>query len=454
MANPTYPSVFGDTNQYPKSVTVGDTLFPLLYIYFMGDPQRSKRVYNTEVFELGLTQYATEALASNPLDSRVTADGMIKNLKTQVTRFSSMLDYALDQNSDFVWQLKEKANSLLAVYKARIPHLNINTTGKKYYTSKDKKVCSRVPVMMDMTSFETADASLEVFRILLENNIINTSYNLGIRPINLYDGKVADVTPDWKIRNDQMRDLGLPTTGIFSVNNVPKSSWMYKTFSGIDLTALASVGDAVSPLEGLTTFTWSTHRGKQTQRTLGKSAPSGRAHGNRTIAGTMIFAVSDHHPLLKIVPSDYPVAQAAFISQDPNIWKPLMMSDEIPPFDLVLIAQNEYGFASSTMIYGIEITDEGVTVGVDNLITEMVLQYTAVAMDPIQEIPPSEKGVVDPFNIMSVKSSNIYRRRESIIAGAGGDFSLEEQWNSHMDSVFNTVIDKFQKVKPVKTSQT
>jgi hypothetical protein len=429
---------FGGMNRYPSTLVVGDTLFPLIYIFFVGNVSRSKRIYNQDIYETGLDEYLRISDGIRPGNSSNFEDTK-QSFITQAKRFSAMLDGALEKNADYVWALREKVNGLLATYRSRIPHMDIKVSGNKYYMDPDKKVASRTPVMLDMPSFDTAEAALETLRILLENNIISPSYNLGIRPINLYDGKFAEEDPEWQKTSRMMREIGIPRSGVFSVNNVPKSSWMYHTFTGIDLTSLASVGDVVSELEGLSTFTWSIHRGKQTQRVLGKSAPSGRTRGNRTIAGTMIFAISDHHPLLKILPYDYPAPQSLSIVKDPNIWRPLVMSDDIPPFDLVLIAQNEYGFASTVVLYGVEITDEGVTVGIDNLITEMVLQYTAVAMDPIQEIPPNESGVVDPFGLMSVKSSNLYRRRESIIAGAGGDILLEEQYNAHNDMVFRAI---------------
>lgn len=444
-----YKPNFGDMSSYPNTIVVGDELFPLLYIYFIGDSARIKRVTNRDLFNRGLKIWADASVSNNTLIGQ-TSENIINNLNIQVSRFSSMLEDALNKNDDFVWNLKEKVNGLLATHKSRIPHIDINTTGGKYYKLSDRQVASRVPVMLDAPSFQTADAALETLRILVENQIIDPNYTLGIRPINLQDGQFAEEDPSSRSMKNKMREIGLPSQGSFTANKVPKSSWMYHTHSGIDITVIASVGDIVSPLEGLTTLSWSIHRGKQTQRPLGKESPSGRSKGTRTIAGSMVFAASDHHPLHKIVPHNYPVGQSLTISRDPQIWKPLLMADELPPFDIVLVAQNEYGFGSMVSIYGMEITDEGTTVGIDNLITEIVIQYTAVAMDPIQEIAPTEQdGVVDPFGLYSVRSSNIYRRRESIIAGAGYS-DLEEQWHNHNDGIYREMMERSNALKSGK----
>ena len=167
-------------------------------------------------------------------------------------------------------------------------------------------------------------------------------------------------------------------------------------------------------------------------------SPAGRSGGSRTIAGTMIFALSDHHPLLDIIPDDYEVMQNTTFGENPEFWRPFMLADQIPPFDIVLTMQNEYGFASGTVLYGVEISDEGCVMGIDNLVVELVLQYTAVTMDPICQAKPDENGNIDVFGILSRSTSSFWRRREQIIAGAGYT-DLQEAFEAQYDTLVNVV---------------
>jgi len=150
---------------------------------------------------------------------------------------------------------------------------------------------------------------------------------------------------------------------------------------------------------------------------MGKSSPAGRGRGSRTVAGTMVFALSDHHPLSEIVPDDYPVKQNTMWSRDPNQWKPMILADMIPPFDLVVVLWNEYGNASVLPIYQIDIVDEGSVIGVDNLITELSVSYVAGAIDPISQAEPDANGNIDPFNLTFSSFSDMWMRREIVTEG-------------------------------------
>jgi hypothetical protein len=274
---------------------------------------------------------------------------------------------------------------------------------------------------------------MEAFRILFENDLISYDYSLGIRPINLFTGELSAESEEVVRDNIAARYLGLPTRGVFTVSKTKKGSTMYHTFSGIDINALASLDTSVTPLDQLLQMSWSIHRGTTSTRTLGKASPGGRIKGGRTIAGTMIFALTDHHPLRDVIPDSWGGRKTQILN-DPETWKPLVMADEIPPFDLVLTLTNEYGFAAITTLYGIQVADEGGVMGMDNLITELAIQYTAVAMDPIMEAKLDDNGVLDPFGILQGGYSKMWKKREMVAAGAA--FSdLESAYERYYDSV-------------------
>src|SRR5690606_13385999 len=100
-------------------------------------------------------------------------------------------------------------------------------------------------------------------------------------------------------------------------------------------------------------------------------------------------------------------------------------------FDIVLVLTNEYGHAAITTFYGVQIVDEGGVYGMDNLVTELALQYTAVAMDPIVDVVLDDTGMIDPFNIMSGGYSKMWDRRNLMASGAGYSALVNAWWGSY-----------------------
>ena len=434
---------------YPDTVTIGDTLFPLLYIYYMGNESDRSRVGNTYKFDQAMKEYIANLSAvagtGGTDTSSLTMKLMGKNTGSSVyvgtRKFRLMFDTVCEKNPQFVWMVANAAATAMKKYASRISY---NTDrplpGQTYYRqevpnkknpTKTETQFSSLPQINGNTG-ASISTSMEAFRILFENNLISSDYNLGIRPIDLFTGQLAQERTDIVRDNVGAKYIGLPTRGIFTVSKTKKGATMYHTFSGIDITAIASLSTTVSQLDQLLSVSWSIHRGSTSNRTLGKPSAGGRVRGGRTVAGTMIFALTDHHPLRDIIPDTWKGRQTQILN-DPDTWKPLVLADEIPPFDLVLTLTNEYGFASITTLYGVQIADEGGVLGMDNLITEMVLQYTAVEMDPIMEAKLDDNGVIDPYSILQGGYSKMWKKRELVSTGAA--FSdLEAAYERYYDS--------------------
>ena len=96
---------------------------------------------------------------------------------------------------------------------------------------------------------------------------------------------------------------------------------------------------------------------------------------------------------------------------------------------------NEYGHASVVSLYGIEIQDEGTVIGVDNLVTELVCQYTAVAMDPIMRANRDENGNIDPYGLLQGGYSRMYKHREMVVEGVAYS-DLQDAYEAQYDAVF------------------
>jgi len=204
----------------------------------------------------------------------------------------------------------------------------------------------------------------------------------------------------------------------------------YNSFSGVDIKAVFNNKVAV-PLQA---FSYAIQREKAPIYTMGYANPRAFSRGKRGIAGTLVFAMFDKHPLVgrnlgelndplfsdksnpdnlfwadeeEIKPSvsfGGGVASIALNAVDPNTALPgvegdffddqrLVLpwySDQIPPFNITLTASNEYGAVVSMSVVGCEVVNEGYGISIDDLVSEM--QYTFVAREllPWAKLPSSD----------------------------------------------------------------
>lgn len=165
----------------------------------------------------------------------------------------------------------------------------------------------------------------------------------------------------------------------------------FNSFSGVDITPVFQG----KPIGEIQAISYSINREKAPVYTMGSANPRSFARGKRGIAGSLIFIVFDRHALLDemnarfsadkdekgLVPdpnlSALPVETAeteeTFGQEATAPW----YADQIPPFDVVLVAANEYGASAKMAIYGVEILNENSGVSIDDIVTEQ--QYTYIA---------------------------------------------------------------------------
>jgi len=80
------------------------------------------------------------------------------------------------------------------------------------------------------------------------------------------------------------------------------------------------------------------------------------------------------------------ITQGSQAGLDYDRWKRfsrMMSPDALPPFNVLLFGANEAGIAVRAGIYNIHIQTDGATMSVEDLVTEGVCQYMALAVDPI-----------------------------------------------------------------------
>ena len=104
----------------------------------------------------------------------------------------------------------------------------------------------------------------------------------------------------------------------------------------------------------------------------------GRARGTRTIAGSLVFTVFDRHVLWDVMRREHGDNARNSVTQESGYADlEYTLSDQLPPFDIVIHFVNEYGHAAEMVIYGIELSAEGQVMSIQDLITENTMQYTA-----------------------------------------------------------------------------
>lgn len=178
----------------------------------------------------------------------------------------------------------------------------------------------------------------------------------------------------------------------------------FTSFGGIDITAVFNG----APIGTLQAISYSINREKAAIYTMGSANPRAFSRGKRMIAGSLIFILFDANPLLSHF-------SGSRFSGDQNEWgindssdditgmfegsndtegsklstvdgkkhievqhstKPTYV-DQIPPFDVILSAANEYGERAEMRILGIELMNENSGFSIDDLVVEQ--QYTYVA---------------------------------------------------------------------------
>jgi hypothetical protein len=166
------------------------------------------------------------------------------------------------------------------------------------------------------------------------------------------------------------------------------------TFSGSDLRVVVTATfqedeEIVSPtlLTSLNGITISRHRDIFPVRALGNSNPLGWTYGNRTFAGTIIFAQMGDYGIRDILKN-------ALGSQS---GRPLPTGlDEIPSLDFHITLVNEAGDVAVTTLLGVKMLDEGESFTVDDAEWMSTVSYMALGMQPLTILESAEARIRIP----------------------------------------------------------
>lgn len=198
-------------------------------------------------------------------------------------------------------------------------------------------------------------------------------------------------------------------------NNMNSSvTQTYNSFSGVDM--LVSFGSAVvGEVQGVS---YTVTREKAPLYTMGSADPRSFSRGKRGIAGSLIFLVFDRSGLLDAMRDDTYLANrweinaqtqdSSEVAEDLNgsiagstatgtetdpryqvstgasdkVWATARYHDQIPPFDLVITAANEYGHTCRMSVQGVEVMNVGSGMSVDDITTDESCTFVARSVTP------------------------------------------------------------------------
>lgn len=188
------------------------------------------------------------------------------------------------------------------------------------------------------------------------------------------------------------------------------------SYTAVDMTVVATVGPLISAIDDIKVITYSTHRAVAQVYAGGQVTRRGIARGHRTIAGTMICAIRLDDPMLKLHPSWLFGETANVVSTDREFWRETLLNDQLPMFDILILFQDERGHQSILTIFGIQLSDVGQVMSINDSMIEITFQYTAADVDILRYVATDEINGVQ--TIKPYETPAYLERRRRVIYGA------------------------------------
>ena len=184
----------------------------------------------------------------------------------------------------------------------------------------------------------------------------------------------------------------------------------YTSFSGVDIKVVID-GNVAGTMQAVS---YAIQREKAPIYVMGRVDPLSFSRGKRGIAGTMISIMLDQHMIWRepwmssskvvldkdeIIPDEFGMGEFGNLEQTidafsglsggttgvdtpvtgnlSDAWEARQANyvDQIAPFDISIIAVNEYGKAAMMRIYGCEILNEGSGFSIDDIVIENQMTY-------------------------------------------------------------------------------
>lgn len=209
-------------------------------------------------------------------------------------------------------------------------------------------------------------------------------------------------------------------------NGMSAESYMktYSTFGGCDIVATFN-GKVIGELQAIT---YSLTREKVPVYTMGSAEPRSFSRGKRGIAGNLVFVSFNRDALLSELGeksitkyAGNNIGAGEFMSMEK--WDEMMSdlanggavnagdrivgdtrnlvqeakpkyADEVLPFDITISLANEYGNKAVTVIYGVEILNEGIGFSIDAPTSERAYTFVARSVDTMTPVDEDNLGII------------------------------------------------------------
>ena len=215
--------------------------------------------------------------------------------------------------------------------------------------------------------------------------------------------------------------------------NMSASEYMktYTTFGGCDIVPTFN-GKVIGEIQAIT---YSLTREKVPVYTMGSAEPRSFSRGKRGIAGNLVFISFNRDALLAELGdksiSKYKANDPAWLKDQQSAqfisieqWDAYMSNlasseggngednvvgftrnlvtdeakpkyaDEILPFDITISLANEYGNKAVTVIYGVEILNEGIGFSIDAPTSERAYTFVARSVDTMTPVDEENLGII------------------------------------------------------------
>ena len=205
----------------------------------------------------------------------------------------------------------------------------------------------------------------------------------------------------------------------------------YSTFGGCDIVPTFN-GKVIGEIQAIT---YSLTREKVPVYTMGSAEPRSFSRGKRGIAGNLVFVSFNRDALLSELSdksiSKYKANDSAWLKDKESAqfisieqWDAFMSdlanpngtsgagvlndnisslvtddakpkyADEVLPFDITISLANEYGNKAVTVIYGVEILNEGIGFSIDAPTSERAYTFVARSVDTMTPVDEDNLGVI------------------------------------------------------------
>lgn len=231
-----------------------------------------------------------------------------------------------------------------------------------------------------------------------------------------------------------------------------KSGKQAQTWSGSDVRVvftLPTTSPAFNPgssfLESvqLQTITMSSASSLFPVRRCGEAKAQDYTKGTRTFAGSMVFSIIGEDPLQRLFSID---ALRSSMRTDDS-WH----IDQMPPLDCILLFSNEFGANGIQVIQGIQFSNWGQTVSIDDMYLESTYSYIADHITPFlsyNEFAPSkttENAILSKISSIIKQNSIQESTPDEALAKMSREFSKQQinEYGEYMVSLLADLFDNY-----------